>query len=106
MLAAQRTQVQNTKKHTKNFSMKNFGSPQRPRGQKGLSLENPQKSLKRGFPGSKKFEKESKNDIFSTFFSGVWLVFDSFSNFFSPGAERRGEPLFGLFSDSSRERPF
>ena len=75
------------------------------RGQKGLSLENPERSLKRGSrgpaPGSKKLENESKNDHFSSFFSGFGLVFNSFSSFFDPG----GTP-FRLLSGFSRERPF
>ena len=71
------------------------------KGQKGLSLENPEKNLKRGSralsaPGSN--EKESKNYKMSSFFSGFWPVFDSFSSLFSPGAESPREPLFGLFS--------
>ena len=34
------------------------------------------------------------------------VIFDSFSGLFDPGAERPREPLFGLFSQFFRERPF
>ena len=80
------------------------------RGQKGPCLENSEK----GFPGplgpgvkearkkSKKSRKRVKNP------KKTWriVIFDSFSIFFSPGAERPREPLFRLFSEFSREGPF
>ena len=82
------------------------------RGQKGLSLDS-KKSLKRfekGFqsPGA---EKESKMTIFQVFFFfsrvfGSFSTFQVFSSFLDPGAERPWEPLFGLFSEFSREKPF
>ena len=66
------------------------------RGQKGPSLENSEKNLKRG-----KNSKKSRKLLFFKFF---FRVFDSFSTlfrlfscFFDPGAERPREPLFRLF---------
>ena len=84
------------------------------RSQKGLSLENSEKSPKRGSRGreapvskklkksrkklkkGRKLEKNLKNSHFRLFF-GV---------FFDPGAERPQEPFFRLFSEFFRERPF
>ena len=72
------------------------------RSQKGLSLENSEKSLQRGSrtlsaPGSGNLE----NDNFSTLFSGFRLVFNSFSTFFEffrpRGLSWPREPLFRLF---------
>ena len=58
----------------------------------------PRKKSEKGFPmppgpGVKKARKRVENDNFSSFW-GFWLVFDSFSSFFSPDA------------GFSRERPF
>ena len=75
---------------------------------KGLSLENFEKSPKRGsFPGHldpgvkkarRKLEKESKMRLFFIF-SGFWLIFDSFSTFFELfrpwGWEALGTPFPG-----------
>ena len=80
------------------------------RSPKGLSLENSEKSLKGASrspsaPGSKKLEKESKTTIFQVVF---WFSarFRLFLRGFLPRAERPRKPLFRLFSEFSRERPF
>ena len=75
------------------------------RGQKGLSLENSEKNLKRSSrppptPGPKKLEKESKMTIFQPF-SGFWFGFDSFSTFSelfgSRGRGGAGNPFSDFF---------
>ena len=69
------------------------------RGQKGPSLENSEKSLKRGSRGlsEKKLEKESRMTIFQVFFR----VFDSFSTLFrvflTPGPRGPGNPFSNFF---------
>ena len=74
------------------------------------------KKSEKGFPESrslpapkkKKLEKDSKMTIFQVFFgfsARFRLFFDSFFDFFDPGAERPWEPLFRLFPEFSRERP-
>ena len=72
------------------------------RGEKGLSLENPQKESEKGLPGplgpgAEKARNRVENDYFSSFFRVLGLFFDSFSSFFSPRAERPREPFFRLF---------
>ena len=75
------------------------------RSQKGLSLKNSEKSLKRGSrglsaPGSKKPEKESKMTIFSSFFrvfGPFSTFFRLFLSFFDPGAERPRNPFSDFF---------
>ena len=74
-------------------------------------LENPGKESEKGFPGGprpwgQKAQKRVEKWPFFKFFSGFWLVFDSFSNFFSPGAERPRNPFSDSFRGFSRERPF
>ena len=83
------------------------------RGQKGLSLENPEKSLKTGSRGLstlglKKLEKESKTSEKpeKNLKNSHFRLLKTFSSFFDPGVERPREPVFGLFSGFSRERPF
>ena len=80
------------------------------RSQKALSLGNSKKSLKKGFPGPlgpgvKKARKRVEKDYFSSFFSGFWLVFDSFLNFLGGmltlGPRAPGNP----FSDFFRSFP-
>ena len=44
--------------------------------------------------------------VFFEFSALFQLFFRLFLSFFDPGAERPREPLFGLFSEFSRERPF
>ena len=84
------------------------------RSQKGLSLENSEKSLKRGSrglsaPGSKKHKKSRKKKLKK----GRKLEknlknvhFRLFFGFFDPGAPRPREPLFRLCSEFFREKPF
>ena len=78
------------------------------RGSKGPSLENSQKSLKRGSrsllaPGPKKLEKEWKMTIFqvfSGFLTRFRLFFDFFRAFLTPGPRGLGTPFqtfFGVF---------
>ena len=78
------------------------------------------KKSEKGFPGplgpgveekksQKKVEKRVENDYFSSFFRvfvSFSTLFPTFFEFFDPGAERPREPLFRLFSEFSRERPF
>ena len=73
------------------------------------------KKSEKGFPGPlgpgvKKGSKKTIKRLFFKFFSGFWLVFDSFFDFFGgyvdPGAESPRQPLFRLFSEFSREKAF
>ena len=69
-----------------------YTGPKRPLPRK------PRKKSEKGFPGPQGGgSKNSKNDNF--LFSGFLLVFDSFSSFFSPGAERPGNPFSDCFRD-------
>ena len=72
------------------------------------------KKSEKGFPGPlgpgvEKTRKRVENDYFSSFFSSFrpfFNLFRLFLSFFDLGAERPREPLLGLLSEFSRERPF
>ena len=81
------------------------------RSQEGLSLENSEKSPKRGLsaPGSKQLKKSRKRDekrpktrkkLEKESFSTLFRVFST------PGPRGPGNPFVRLFSEFFRERPF
>ena len=80
------------------------------RSQEGLSLENSEKSLKRGSrgllaPGSKNPKKESKTTTFQVFFRvrPVFNLFSTFFELFRPRCREAPGTPFRTFSEFSRK---
>ena len=81
------------------------------RGQKGLSLENPQKESEKGFPGplgprAEKARNRVENDNFSSFFRVSGSFSTLFRVFSAPGPRGPGNPFSDSLLGFSREGPF